>query len=361
MVKIGIYLGSSSENPQNIEKELIAWGKSLNNHQTELFGSTQVPESVEEYFEYYQASTGKYQNPISKIRLAFKQTREYIQNADPDILIQFWCYPTHGPGLTAAAKVSGTTSIARFPGDHFGEYDVFAGHNRILAYGLHNIIGRFPLHLADKIITLGPHGSDEVTRRGADYDDVHILPPAAGVEERFSPTTNKERVRKKLGIPVEDRVFLYVGRLSMRKGMVFLQDIIEELQVGENISFVLVGSGEYQQKFKQVSQEVNIITPGYVDYQDIHEYYKAADVYVHPSPYEGIPLSILEALNCELPVVARNAGDIPFVIENVVDSPTEMADILNSSNYRVHWKNKRMFSHEYHTQKIKSIIEEVRI
>jgi len=359
MVKIGIYLGCGSDNPQNIEKELIAWGKALEGYEAELFGTAEVPDSIKEYYECYRTRPGGHENPLSKIKLAFRHTREYIGNTDPDILVQLWCYPTHGPGLTTAAKVSGTPSIVRFPGDHFKEYDAFKGADRILAYGLHNAVGRLPLRIADQIITLGPYGKSEVVSQGANERDINILPPAAGIEERFSPPTDKNYFKRKLGIPVDHRVLLYVGRLSGRKGMAFLMDVIAELETTDEVSFVLVGDGEYRQKFQRDFGGVNIITPGYVEYQDIHEYYKAADVYVHPSKYEGIPLTILEALNCGLPVVARDAGDISFIIQDVVDSPAEMASIIQNTNYSTEWRNKELFNQEYHTQKVKSIVEQM--
>jgi glycosyltransferase involved in cell wall biosynthesis len=81
---------------------------------------------------------------------------------------------------------------------------------------------------------------------------------------------------------------------------------------------MMVGGGpkkeDLSDKVIKMNLEDEIIFTGMVEHQEIHEYYQAADIFVLPSYTEGLPISILEAMACGLPVVATNVGGIPEVI-----------------------------------------------
>jgi glycosyltransferase involved in cell wall biosynthesis len=46
------------------------------------------------------------------------------------------------------------------------------------------------------------------------------------------------------------------------------------------------------------------------------DYYRAADIYLHPARAENFPLAILEAMSCGLPVVASNVGGVPEILSD---------------------------------------------
>jgi glycosyltransferase involved in cell wall biosynthesis len=357
-MKVGIYLGCRSDNPENIEKQLIAWSEYLDTYQLEGFGSAPIPESVADSIDHFDTTPRDPTNPVEKIFTALEQTREYIDNRNPDVVIQIWCYPTHAPGVTLAGRYMRTPTIVRFSGDHFQEYRSFNGFRKCLAFGLGNLIGRIPLRLAAKVITLGPYGKREVTSRGVPNSKVKILPPATGRESRFSPPIDKSQVRSKLSLPVDEQVILYVGRLSQRKGMPFLESVIDEFNESDETTFVLVGDGDFKQKFENRYPRKLVQMPGYIPYQLVHEYFQSADIYVHPSSFEGIPQTILEAMNCGVPVIARDAGDIGFILEDVITTPYEMADKIRRQNYSLRWKNKNQFTMEFQEKRLQSIITE---
>jgi glycosyltransferase involved in cell wall biosynthesis len=152
-------------------------------------------------------------------------------------------------------------------------------------------------------------------------------------------------------------LFLFVGRLSGQKGMPFFRDVIEQTLSEIDAIFLLVGDGPWRERFEKDYPEATL-TVGRVPHERIHRYYQAADVYVHTSMYEGLPLVILEALQCGTPVVARRAGDIGLVTDNLVQHPEEMAAWLTSKNWEFEWKAEWMFSKRYQRKQLIRVFEE---
>ena len=58
---------------------------------------------------------------------------------------------------------------------------------------------------------------------------------------------------------------------------------------------------------------------GYVDEKEKIKTLTSPDIYILPSPAEGLPISILEAMSAGLAVISTNVGAIPEVIENGVN------------------------------------------
>ena len=88
------------------------------------------------------------------------------------------------------------------------------------------------------------------------------------------------------------------------------------LQVSDNICLILVGDGPTHEKLKY---EVNtlgiskyVLFPGQVI--DVENYYADADIYVQSSYREALPLSILEAMASQLPIISTNVGGICDVV-----------------------------------------------
>jgi len=132
----------------------------------------------------------------------------------------------------------------------------------------------------------------------------------------------RNEIRKEFKI--EDKFVIgHVGRFSYEKNHGFVLDIFEEiLKKQSNAVLMLVGEGELFDKIKRKSIEMNIgdkvIFTGVRS--DVNKLMLAMDVFLFPSIYEGLPLTLIEA----------QASGLPCVVSNVI---TKEVNVTNNINY----------------------------
>ena len=132
-----------------------------------------------------------------------------------------------------------------------------------------------------------------------------ILNNAICVEQyRFDPA-KAVRTRAALGIPEDAFVVGHVGRFCTVKNHTFLIDIFSEIKKkANNAVLLLVGGGDLQKNIAQKAAELglteHVVFTGLRP--DVPDLMRAMDVFVFPSLYEGLPLTLVEAqssgLNC---------------------------------------------------------------
>lgn len=143
-----------------------------------------------------------------------------------------------------------------------------------------------------------------------------------GVKKR---PLNNYNLRNDLNISESDVVITCIGFSISIKGLdTLIQSIklLKDKKLASNIKVLIVGvSGAENEKLLNLAKEANIqdniISLGIRN--DIDDILNISDIYTQPSRTEAISLSIMEALNYALPVVATNVGGIPEVVEDGVN------------------------------------------
>jgi glycosyltransferase involved in cell wall biosynthesis len=82
---------------------------------------------------------------------------------------------------------------------------------------------------------------------------------------------------------------------------------------------IVAGYGNGEAQLKKIAAELNLESVefvGRVEQSEMPKIYDRADVYINSSIVDNMPLSIIEAFSCGLPVVSTDAGGIPYIIEN---------------------------------------------
>lgn len=156
---------------------------------------------------------------------------------------------------------------------------------------------------------------------------IHIVQNA--VEEGFTslPLSEIDALRVELGFKPDDRILVFAGNLIKRKNPLLLIEAFNLLySINKNIKLLVLGNGYLMQECLQKKQFDNIVLRGNVE--DVSKYYQLSHYYVTASLSEGMPVSVLEALNHGLPVVL---SDIPQHIE--ITKSTGCASIVfNKTN-----------------------------
>ena len=143
----------------------------------------------------------------------------------------------------------------------------------------------------------------------------------------FSPSKiSKRNLRKKIrntirDIPYSMSWILFVGRLQKQKDpLTLLHTFARYLKSHPDIVLIMVGAGNLE---KEVDREIiclgiqkNVYRLSYMDQYQLAWFYQAADALIVTSLYEGMPVSVLEALGCGLPVISTRVGEVPRVVLN---------------------------------------------
>lgn len=113
-----------------------------------------------------------------------------------------------------------------------------------------------------------------------------------------------QEVREELKIPEDAFVVGHVGRFAPPKNHEFIVEIFAEvLKVKHNSFLLLVGDGDLKREIEALTTELgirdNVIFAGLRS--DVNRILQAMDVFLFPSTYEGLPLSIIEAQAAGLP------------------------------------------------------------
>lgn len=176
-------------------------------------------------------------------------------------------------------------------------------------------------------------------------------------------------------------MLLFLGAMVEKKGVFDLLQAAALLRDRHpRLRLVFGGTGVALERLKQRARELNMATrvefPGWVDAATRDALLREANAFVLPSYYEGLPMSILEAMAMGTPVVASDVGGIPEVIENGVDGllvgPGDVpalaaaldrlvadAALGESLAMAAQWKIERCYASERVLERVEDIYREV--
>lgn len=157
--------------------------------------------------------------------------------------------------------------------------------------------------------------------------------------DHYKPGFGDSGIRKDLGIPWSNRVFIYVGRLVPDKGTTeLIEAFLNFAETRHDIDLLLVGDEESEltplphKTVLAIDSSPNIHKIGWQD--DIRPFLAISDVFVLPSYREGLPNSLLEAGAMALPSIVTDINGCNEVIQNGVNGylipPKDVRSLSNS-------------------------------
>jgi glycosyltransferase involved in cell wall biosynthesis len=205
-----------------------------------------------------------------------------------------------------------------------------AGFDEPAAIAAQGFAARWAFNAAATYLAVSRGLVDACLAAGVARDRVQLVPNGVDIE-RFRPAaaSDRDRLRRRLGIPTGRPVVLFVGFFSREKQPRVLFDAWLRLQrdAARSSTLVFVGATRAQyfevderiaESMREAAQQegvadrVILVDPT----AHVEEYYRAADLFVLPSSREGLPVALLEAMASALPVVASR---LPGATDRLVD------------------------------------------
>jgi glycosyltransferase involved in cell wall biosynthesis len=153
-------------------------------------------------------------------------------------------------------------------------------------------------------VTLCPSWSTIAALRARGFKHLELW--ARGVDSRlFTPTLRSAEMRARLGAGADDMLMIFVGRLAREKKLERLVDALGRLQ---GVHLALVGSGPQREQLEQMFAGLPVTFTGALHGTELASAYASADVFAFPSDTETFGNVVLEAMACQLPVVATTVG-----------------------------------------------------
>lgn len=160
----------------------------------------------------------------------------------------------------------------------------------------------------DRIITVGRAIRDELVRWGITPEKIEVIPNGVSAELLNSGSENVPN------LPFRN-FCLFVGSLTPRKGVSYL---LEALAGVDGVNSVIVGDGREMGALKHQARALGLAErvhfTGALPQRVVSSMYSMADFLVLPSLAEGLPLVIIEAMACGLPVIATRISGVTDIV-----------------------------------------------
>jgi glycosyltransferase involved in cell wall biosynthesis len=182
----------------------------------------------------------------------------------------------------------------------------------------------------DRIVAVSPAMLERCRQASVPAGKIASIPNGVDVD-RFSPVdpTTRTSIRKRLGLPIELPIIIFVGFWSGEKGpdVLFEAWLRARAQTGIDAALVYLGStdssnaevnaGLVTRVRKRITEEGLESRVFFVERtDDVVSYLQASDIFAVPSSREGLSNALLEAMASALPCIT---GAIPGVSDSVVE------------------------------------------
>ena len=144
-----------------------------------------------------------------------------------------------------------------------------------------------------------------------------------GVDFETFNKTNKDKVKKiKNKYANKGHLLLYVGRLRGSKGIASIIAALPKIvEKKPNTRLLIIGKKDFMLKYflkmvEKLKLKNKVFFVDNVPYNEIKDYYHAADIFVFPTFTEGMPKVLLEAMACGLPAITTNVCGCNELIKN---------------------------------------------
>ena len=169
---------------------------------------------------------------------------------------------------------------------------------------------------------------------GVPLKTIEVIPP--GVNTDLFRPMDMESAKKHIGLSMQDKMILFVGRIEPLKGidmLMYAMKIVTERNPDTKVCLCIVGGDISQpqdawsdtlRNLNAVRHTLNMSTTvtfvGQKSQEMLPYYYNASEMVVMPSHYESFGMSALEAMSCGVPVITTNVAGVSSLIDETHSS-----------------------------------------
>ncbi|MFN4258005.1 MAG: glycosyltransferase [Gemmataceae bacterium] len=229
-----------------------------------------------------------------------------VHQFGPQAILATWAYPDGWAAAQLGQRLRLPVAI-KVHGSDINRLDRHRGIQRRTQAALRQ---------ADAIISVSQAMRDHIIALGVHPDKVHLVPNGIDTTQ-FQPRP-REAARRRLELPNDEKIILFVGNFIACKGIPVLIEAVAQLtRRGLPVTAYLIGDGPERPRilhdihFHGLPGRVRLL--GKMPQTMLPDWFSAADVFALPSFTEGCPNVLLEAIACGTPFVATRVGGIPDI------------------------------------------------
>jgi glycosyltransferase involved in cell wall biosynthesis len=145
-----------------------------------------------------------------------------------------------------------------------------------------------------------------------------IIPNGVNSDKFRTNLDGKREFREKYKINQTKTVILFVGRFDESKGALNFAKAAKLIltQHKNEFEIIMVGRGKLEHQIRSIAQGIEgFRLLEWQPAEEIHEIYISADIFILPSKFEGLPLSILEAMAAGLHIIYSDVGGVNEILQ----------------------------------------------
>lgn len=238
-----------------------------------------------------------------------------------------------------------------FKGVPIVKREIFRIHEALLA------------HITDTLITITSEDYEAAKRFRLRGNTTPYLVHGAGVNIGLKPEKDKDTIRGELGFTTNDILIVSAGDLNYNKNNQVVIKALNDLP--SNTHYLICGTGEKLSDLKELVIKLDLSKRvHFLGYRtDMKDIMAASDIFVMPSFREGVPRSILEAMDLRLPCVGSRTRGIADLIEEgkggYLCNPNSPKEFSEAFSLLIDNPKKRVEFGNYNTTKVMNYSTEV--
>ena len=200
----------------------------------------------------------------------------------------------------------------------------------------HRLAERWLMRQTDAVVASAESVRDfYIDQIAADPDKVVVIYNAVDWSQ-LDVTVARPQFRQQFGIPLDAPAAGIIARLTEQKAHRVLLDAIASRSELGSLHLLVVGDGELRLQLEQQAEQLGVAARVHFAgaRRDLGNILGAIDMFVMPSLWEGLPLSMVLAMGAGLPVIASRVAGIPEVVRHettgLLVAPGSTDDLANA-------------------------------